>query len=137
MRDEEASERQRVADEEMARALFGGNGEVDGDDKNGAAAEGVADGTERSGGGGGGGGGGGDVPGGSGGGGGRVDGDGTKNCCLGHRVETTSSVPLLDFNWSANGVGGAGNRKREKWTEVYSSGSEEGGAPRGEVSLLD
>lgn len=128
-------EAQRVADEEMARALFGeeadaddlfeGGGAGGGEDVVGAdAMRSGADANDREcarrvihlsyadeq----------------------RDDANGTRSCCLGHTVDAKR------LSRDSNGSGsGSGAGKREKWTEVYSGGCVDAGAGAGEKSLLD
>lgn len=124
VRDEEAVERQRVLDEDMARALFG--------EEAGGAMGGAGGGegeTVFAGG---------DLMGSAGGVGADPVGDGDEaiDCRVGYAVH--ADMPGRDHdtrsNTSASGSGGA---KRERWTEVYSHASKGGSGVLGEVSLLD
>lgn len=124
VRDEEAVERQRVLDEEMARALFG--------EEAGGATEGAGAGkgeTVFAGG---------DLMGSRGGVGADpdADGDGAIDCCVGYGGH--ADMPGQDQDAKSNtSASGGGGGKREKWTEVYSHASKAGSGVLGEVSLLD
>lgn len=120
VRDEEAVERQRVLDEEMARALFG-------EEAGGAMGPGTAI-T------------GGDLVGSGGAVGADAGGDGdggeASGCCVSYGGHANTLCQDQDTKSNTSGSG-SGSGKREKWTEVYSHGAKGGSGLAGEVSLLD